>query len=324
MGYRAAIAGLVLLSAGIVLPARAEPMAVHATPVPLDPQDGVRRTVGALTYMGGVELTSSNKAFGGLSGLVVSADGRRMTAVSDRGRWFRARLVTDDAGRLTGLADAAIYPMLGQDGRPLRPPLTDAEALVQEPDGRLLVAFERVHRLWRFTLHGGLGDAKPADYPAPRDMQLAPANQGIEAMTRLSDGRLVLLTEGYVDENNLRRGWVSDGPAYYPIALPVHDRFKPTDLAVLPNGDVLLLERRFTIVGGIAARLSIIPARTIRPDAVLAPQAIAVLQPPLTVDNMEGIAAVPGPGITTDIYIVSDDNFKIIQRTLLLKFRLGG
>lgn len=324
MDYRAAYTGLILLAMGTLQQTLAEPLTVHSTPVALNPYDATHRNVGALTYMGGVELKSSHRAFGGLSGLTVSADGHRILAVSDRGHWLRARLDLDDAGRLTGLSDTAIFPMRDRDNLPLRGHLADAEALVQEAGGRVLVAFERVHRLWRYSLLEGLEDAKPHDYPAPPDLRQAPANQGIEAMTRLGDGRLVLLTEDYVDANDRRRGWVSEGPRYHPIAMWVRDRFKPTDMTRLPNGDVLLLERRFTVVGGIAARLSIIPASTIQPNAVLEPRVIAVLQPPLTVDNMEGVATAPGPGVTTDIYILSDDNFKSIQRTLLLKFRMGG
>jgi hypothetical protein len=324
MGRRSIFAGLILLVVGSSLPAAAETLTVHGSPVPLNPHDAAQQTTGALTYMGGIELKSPHRAFGGLSGVTISADGRRIVAVSDRGNWFRARLELDESGRLTGLTDPAIFAMQDRNKVPLRGHMADAEALLQEGGGRVLVAFERVHRLWRYSLLAGLDEAEPHDYPAPPDLRQAPPNQGIEAMTRLSDGRLVLLTEDYVDSENRRRGWVSEGPRYHPIWMWVRDRFKPTDMTRLPNGDVLLLERRFTVVGGIAARLSVIRAGTIQPDAVLEPRVIATLQPPLTVDNMEGIAATPGPGVTTDIYILSDDNFKSIQRTLLLKFRMGG
>ena len=47
---------------------------------------------------------------------------------------------------------------------------------------------------------------------------------------------------------------------------------------------------------------------------------------PLTVDNMEGVAAVPGPGGRIRFYLISDDNFGTYngvptgQRTLLMAF----
>ncbi len=324
MAFRFALTIACLLAAVPLPSVRAEPVAVKASPVPLNPEDGAQRTAGALTYMGGVELTSDHDAFGGLSSLILSADGRNIMAVTDRGHWLRARLDLDGRGQLVGLSEVEMFPMKARNLVPLSGRLADAEALVDEAGGRLLVAFERYHRLWRFSLHDGLDKTLPEDYPAPPDLARAPSNKGIEAMTRLADGRLFLMTEDYVDANDMRQGWISQGTRYHTVTQEVRDLFKPTDMTVLPNGDVLLLERRFTIVGGAAARLSVISTRSIVPGAVLKPQAIAVLQPPMTVDNMEGVAATEGPGISTDIYILSDDNFNAIQRTLLMKFRLGG
>jgi hypothetical protein len=49
------------------------------------------------------------------------------------------------------------------------------------------------------------------------------------------------------------------------------------------------------------------------------------LRGPLTVDNFEGLAAVPAPSAskgdgTIRFYLISDDNFSSSQRTLLLAF----
>jgi hypothetical protein len=48
---------------------------------------------------------------------------------------------------------------------------------------------------------------------------------------------------------------------------------------------------------------------------------IARLQPPLTIDNMEGVSVTVENGRTI-VWLVSDDNFFPLQRTLLLKFAL--
>jgi hypothetical protein len=42
--------------------------------------------------------------------------------------------------------------------------------------------------------------------------------------------------------------------------------------------------------------------------------------PPLTTDNYEGIAALPRPDGSVRFYLISDDNFSRLQRTLLLAF----
>jgi hypothetical protein len=46
-----------------------------------------------------------------------------------------------------------------------------------------------------------------------------------------------------------------------------------------------------------------------------------MIVPPASVDNMEGLAVREDAGGTI-IYLISDDNFNPIQRTLLMKFRL--
>ncbi len=99
--------------------------------------------------------------------------------------------------------------------------------------------------------------------------------------------------------------------------------FTPTGAARLPDGDVIVLERRFTLLGGLAARLLRLEAAALRPGAALGGRELARLGPPLSVDNMEGIATRRGPGGETLIYLISDDNFHPLQRTLLLMFELA-
>ena len=50
---------------------------------------------------------------------------------------------------------------------------------------------------------------------------------------------------------------------------------------------------------------------------------LARFAPPLTVDNFEGLAVARDADGATLVYILSDDNFHFLQRTLLLLFRLG-
>ena len=51
---------------------------------------------------------------------------------------------------------------------------------------------------------------------------------------------------------------------------------------------------------------------------------LAVLERPLTRDNVEGISAVPNPRGGWRLYLVSDNNFASFQRTLLLAFDWKG
>ena len=46
------------------------------------------------------------------------------------------------------------------------------------------------------------------------------------------------------------------------------------------------------------------------------------LAPPLSLDNFEAISATRGPDGGLRLYILSDDNFSALQRTLIMQFTL--
>ena len=85
---------------------------------------------------------------------------------------------------------------------------------------------------------------------------------------------------------------------------------------------MLILSRYFKLLGGFKARLERIPARAIEGGAVLKGELLGRFAPPLTVDNFEGVAVTRDADGATLVYILSDDNFHFLQRTLLLLFRL--
>ena len=89
---------------------------------------------------------------------------------------------------------------------------------------------------------------------------------------------------------------------------------------------MILLERRFTLLGGLSARLRRIPLAAIQPGALLDGIEIAELRPPLTLDNFEGVAVHQLSDGTTRITLLSDDNFSPLQRSLIVQFDLlkGG
>jgi len=315
-------AGLVI-AAALATAGRAEPLALSASPVPLNPESLGQAAVGALAWRGGLELRSSDPRFGGLSGLAVDPDGRRLTAVSDRGYWIAAALVYDEAGALSGVAAAEIGDLAGPDGAPVAgTPLSDAEELTRDGDG-WLVAFERQHRVWRYpAVPGGLA-LPPQRLPQPPGLAGAPSNGGLEALARLADGRLFGLVEGRDGEGGRTLGWIAAAGRWQPLEYVRTGLFRTTGAAGLPGGDAVVLERRYTLLGGPGARLVRVPGAMLRPGAVVEGTELAVLAPPLTVDNMEAVAVRPGANGETLLYLVSDDNYNVLQRTFLMMFALA-
>lgn len=307
------------------------PVALRADSIPFNLENRGRDHSGKLTYLGGLELKSGDRRFGGLSSLQISADGSQMLAVSDRGYWVGATLVYR-GDRLAGAHNLVIAPLLDLTGRPLhddREITADAEALAEIPGSGFVVSFEGQHRLWHYG--AGFSDfmtRKPArPLPLPVDIADAiaalPGNGGIEAMTGLPDGSLIAIAEDNNRRDDKLTGWIIGETQIAQFTYLASDNFRPTDLAALPNGDLLVLERRLTLLQGLAARVRRIAAADLKAGAPVTATAVATLSFPDNIDNMEGIATRTGPDGTSYVYLLSDDNYHPLQRTLLMMFRLA-
>lgn len=293
-------------------------LALAVSPVPLSLSDPAQRTVGALLYRGGLAVRAETKRFGGLSGIVVDRGCKRFRGVSDRGWWFWGGLALDAAGDLAAIDAPGWAPILDPSGVRLRDNgQRDAEGLARLSDGDLVVSFEHKHALRRYD-----ADGRPRGrrLSSPLDGRAMPDNAGIEALTALADGRLLAIvedrpTDGAVD------AWIGDGVSpWQPLSFEVEGGFRPTVAATLPDGDVIVLERR---VLPPAARLRRVRRGDIAAGARLQGAVLARLDGSLIVDNMEGIDACVTADGETRLLLVSDDNYWWFQRTLMLMFALA-
>ncbi len=294
-----------------VSPALGEPITIVSHPVPLDEHAPESTTVGALRYRGGLSLTSTHRDFGGLSGLRVSADGLTLHAVTDGGMFLTARLSYDSSGVLRGVTDADLS-RLPETGRTPRD--GDAEALSEDGSGGWIVAFEQRHRLMRMDD----GKSPIGNIPLPSKASGLPPNSGIEALTRLPDGQLLILAE-HPAATGKHPGWLDGDGGCRELSYVPGVNFSPTDATTLPSGDILVLERAFSLFGGWGARIVHVAREQVMAGAEIRGQSLALFRAPLIVDNFEGLAARSVPG-NFRIYILSDDNFNFLQRTLLLTF----
>jgi len=308
----------VLIGALLTSVANAKPVKVSTTRLPLNAEDPADTQVGSLKYRGGLVLTSDNPDFGGFSALGVSEDGKLMIALSDRGRRFSARLVVDEAGNLAGLRSSDLATMAGLDGRALSSKSeSDAEAMSPGVNGEIIVAFERNHRLWLYPPN----QITPIAMSIPEELKSLKKNSGIEALTLLNDGSLISISEGNPSVNQ-SLAWVSHRQGWSVMTYTRSDGFRVTGAATLPGGDIIVLERLYTVRGGSAVRIKRLSAATIVPGAALTGATIAELRKPLNIDNFEGIEARSDPTGANLLYIISDDNFSNDQRTLLMVFEL--
>lgn len=311
-----------------------EPIQIRARSIALDGSDHLAhrfelRKVGELIFRTGFVLESPHPNFGGLSGLEIDCDRGEMVAISDKGHYLVAHLARAADGTLRGLAEARLEPLLDVDGRPVEGRMRqDAEEIVVWDEG-LLVSFEGTHRL---ALYGGPGTLEPKGTPraleVPSGLEATHENKGLEAITRLHDGRLLAITEGLDDGPGTLAAWIGAPGAWQRLRFAITETFEPTSAATLANGDVLVLERNYDPHSGrTRIRVSRLTASQLAPAELeaggrLVSRELARIEPPNLVDNMEGLATCPGPDGHTWIYLLSDNNFSAEQRTLLLQFLL--
>lgn len=296
---------------------------VSAQPFKIDEPAATR--IDRLIWRGGIAMTANSPNFGGWSDLHISPDGRRLTSISDEGGWLTATIDYDSNGNLAGLSGGRIGQLRGLDGKPIdSKPEADAEGMARLADGSWLVSFERRHRLWRYeTLTG-----TPAPVEGPAEIGRQPANGGIEALTALSDGRVIAISEEYGLRPGTAMGWIGTPAAGGSFVWRSFDYatipdFRPTAITQLPDGSLATLERAFDVVRGVRCRVMRLDAAQLTPGATVQAEELARLASPYAVDNLEGIAATRGARGETLVWLMSDDNFNPLQRNLLLLFELA-
>jgi hypothetical protein len=329
-------AGLFLLfgSLGMMAIGHGEPADLRAARIPLYPNHPEQRHAGLLIYRGGLVLNSGDSAFGGWSDLAVNEDGSEILSISDRGHWLRAHLSYDSNGDLSGAGAAEIAPMLDMQGRPMRAKEGDAEGLALEHEhdlhGGVAVSFERDVRVWRYDLSHGF-QARPMNVPIGNWVKLLHENQQLEAITLIRPDTLLAFAETKVKtgEDILAAMEAYPGTGKAPmtrmLSVVPHDPFAVTSAANAPDGGIYLLERRFSLLGGMGMELRHIGAPEIHEGARLNGEILANLSfQDANIDNMEGIAMRRGLKGETLLYMISDDNYSPLQRTLLLMFEVNN
>ncbi len=286
---------------------------INAAAIPLNHDDPGLKTVGELTYVSGWVLTAENKNFGGFSSMLVAPDARSLIALSDKGDWLTASLNLDQK---TPLTKGLLYPF--EEGAHAKEDGTyDAESLVRTQTG-FLVGLEQHHRILEVEAVGGKNQLAP--YNGTVDLSVLSGNGGLEAMTLLPNGKLLMFAEHGLDQKGTLPVWISDKKTATVRRFQPPKNYSPTDAASLPNGDVLLLMRHFSTFDGVSAKVMHISASEIASQNVIKGRELAHLAPPYAVDNMEALDIQPLENGKVRLFMMSDDNFNIAQETLLLVF----
>ena len=300
---------------------------VNARPIPsFDRIDRTHVRYGSLEFRSGLALTSHSPAFGGLSGLRLDAKGERFISFSDKGTWFTGRIVYQ--GReMVGLAEVEAAPMLGSDGKPITARgWFDSESIAL--DGPFVyIGLERVNQVLRFDFSKGFTRSLGEVVPLPPAARKLPFNKGLEALVMVPKGlplagTLIALSERGLDARGNLIAFLVGGRTPGQFSVRRTESFDISDAVLLRSGDLLVLERKFSWLEGLGVRIRRIALASVRPGAVVDGPTIFDADLASEIDNMEGIDAHITPEGETVLTMVSDDNFSMIQRTLLLQFTL--
>ena len=216
-------------------------------------------------------------------------------------------------------------PVLAPDGRPAE--RWDTESLALD-GGDAWVGIERLDAVARFAFgrSGLLAPARLIDLP-PGAAALPP-NQGLEALVFVPrelplGGSLIGISERALDGEGNIAAFIIGGPRPGMFHVRRSDGFDVSDAALLPGGDLHLLERRFTLTGGFAARIRRLPEALLRPGPPADGPVLFLADRRHRIDNLEALDVHRCASGRLLLTLLSDDNYAPIQKTLLLRFELA-
>lgn len=262
-----------------------------------------------LALRGAWTLENDHFSYGGFSGLLVS--GEQFIALSDKGRWLGASMILE--GDDLRLVDARRANMRDGKGRRYPKNTGDSEDLTRL-GSRLVVSFERDHRIMFLGDNGRMGGT----ITSPEFEQFS-SNTGLEALATLPDGRLITFSEG-ADGDGVPMFLIDQSGVVTEFRLPSVGAHSVTGADVGPDGRLYLILRDFSLFYGLSIRVM---RYSLGPDFLPLPESaetLAAFEADSGIDNMEGISLDRGPGGDIRLWLISDNNFRSSQRTLLMQF----
>lgn len=252
--------------------------------------------------------------FGGFSSLEVSQDGKSFVSTGDKGVVAEGQFIRSN-GQLQGVENVRLAPLLDAKGKPRRSWRTDAEGLAISTSGQIFVSFEALHRV---VAYSNLSSAA-RDLPQHRQFKGLQLNSGLEALAIDAQGRLYTFPER---SGELDRPFpvyrYSNGRWERRGKIPRSGGFLCVGADFGPDGRLYVLERSFHGLRGFATRVRSFEVT----NAGLTDEHELLRTLPGTHDNLEGIAVWQTETGALRVTMVSDNNFRVFQRTEFVEYRM--
>jgi hypothetical protein len=268
-----------------------------------------------LEQVGFLNIDRNEKDYGGFSGLVISNEGTEALVVTDKSFFFVLELRRNENDVLTGYSVVRKGRILSSKGEHLNGRNTDSESIVIDKNNNYYISFESNHRIMMHAEVGGKGSFVPK-HPLFRKLHV---NKGIETLAIDNDNRLIAIPEKPPSGiSNIPIFRLQNNKWEIIKYIKIKDSFLVTDAVVLPQGLLLILERKFSWTQGFKTRF-----RLISLDKFDNTEPITVFTSTANqFDNLEGMALWKDKKGAVRILTVSDDNFHPLQQSELREFFL--
>ncbi len=278
---------------------------------------GFRSSAGPLPVAGflqDVPFHGHGSLFGGFSALHLSPDGLNFVAVSDHGAFVTGQFERDATGRILSISTGVVTPLLGHEGKTLKPGRTDSEGLAIAQDGTTYISFEGPARVLQYPLLGGTAN----NLPSPPAFAAMAENSSLESLAMDEAGTLYTLPEeSDAPDRPFPVFRFVHGVWDQPFTLPRRGPFLVSDATFGPDGRFYILEREFLGLGGFSTRVRRFDLTT----AGLTHEKTLLETAPGTFDNLEGLSVWrDAKGLRATM--VTDDNFLPFFRSQIVEYRL--
>lgn len=330
INFRCALTAIGLSTLILLTPAQAENTdSVNARLISQFKIGSDQKQFGPLEFAGGLEMVGKSRDFGGWSGIVLTPDQKSYIGITDTGFWIEGELKRDDKNQLRAMT-ASMHEITDKNGNAYPQKWqADAEGIALKDD-QIFVSFERMHRVSQYDFSDSTKPKLVSEFAPPVPLYELRENRGFEGITFAHEGSklagaLVGVSEKSLDKNKNLMAFVKDTEGKtYEFSVKRNGEFDVTDIGFLPNGNLILLERQFNLKDGLAMRLRHIDANKIKPGATVDGTALFTANFSYQIDNLEGLDITIDSDGTPRLTLVSDDNHSLLQRNLMLEFRLTG
>jgi hypothetical protein len=253
------------------------------------------------------------EGFGGFSSLELTSDGENFVTTSDKGTIAGGHLVRRN-GRIVDVLDPVFERLLGEGGKVQQHYETDAEGLAISADGSRYISYEGLHFILKYAPDGTVTRVKQ-----PKAFRSFQRNSSLEALAIDAGGALFTMPErsGRLDRSfpiwRFRNGrWDQK------LMLSRSGGFLVVGADFGPDGRLYILERNFGGLSGFSSRVRSfeVNENELNDDKELLVTTFG------THDNLEGISVWKNPEGNIRVTMISDDNFRLFQRTEFVEYRL--